>query len=395
MKNIILKLTFLALIAFSGSNLLVAIGYNFNYMKCILYPVVILGTIAVIYFNRALFNEKTHIEVFGLLLFVLIAVCYIVAGRGVYSVNFYSVCLFPLLYSTLLKYSEKSQTVFVFLKRTCFVFFIINSTIAILERLFLKNLLPNIGDDVVLDFSQEEGFRSLGLMGHPLNGAFFTATMTLFVLFSYLKTRQKLILFFMGITSLFCYNSRAAILGVGMGTVAYFLRNLLFDKTLKSRLYLIIGGIIFICIIKYLLESGLGDRLVDFGTDKSSEVRSDNLMVLYFLSIKDLLFGLNNNEVYYATLKYGGTTSIIENPWINYILRYGLVFLCVLVIFYGYYFYNQIKDGKKYGYLIIFFVWLIVQSSNNGFSAACDTSIVLLMTLLFVFKHINRHEKLN
>lgn len=219
--------------------------------------------------------------------------------------------------------------------------------------------------------------------------------MTLFVLFSYLKTRQKLILFFMGITSLFCYNSRAAILGVGMGTVAYFLRNLLFDKTLKSRLYLIIGGIIFICIIKYLLESGLGDRLVDFGTDKSSEVRSDNLMVLYFLSIKDLLFGLNNNEVYYATLKYGGTTSIIENPWINYILRYGLVFLCVLVIFYGYYFYNQIKDGKKYGYLIIFFVWLIVQTSNNGFSAACDTSIVLLMTLLFVFKHINRHEKLN
>ena len=246
MKNIILKLTFLALIAFSGSNLLVAIGYNFYYMKCILYPVVIFGTIAVIYFNRALFNEKTHIEVFGLLLFVLIAVCYIVAGRGVYSVNYYSVCLFPLLYSALLKYSEKSQTVFVFLKRTCFAFFIINSTIAILERLFLKNLLPNIGDDVVLDFSQEEGFRSLGLMGHPLNGAFFTATMTLFVLFSYLKTRQKSILFFMGITSLFCYNSRAAILGVGMGTVAYFLRNLLFDKTLKSRLYLIIGGIIFI-----------------------------------------------------------------------------------------------------------------------------------------------------
>ena len=61
-----------------------------------------------------------------------------------------------------------------------------------------------------------------------------------------------------------------------------------------------------------MLESGLGDRLVDFGTDKSSEVRSDNLMVLYFLSIKDLLFGLNNNEVYYATLKDGGTTSIIE-----------------------------------------------------------------------------------
>ena len=143
-----------------------------------------------------------------------------------------------------------------------------------------------------------------------------------------------------------------------------------------------------------MLEIGLGDRLIDFGTDKSSEVRSDNLMVFYFLSIKDLLFGLNNNEVYYATLKYGGTTSIIENPWINYILRYGLVFLCVLVIFYGYYFYNLIKDGKKYGYLIIF-VWLIVQSSNNGFSAACDTSIVLLMTLLFVFKHINRHEKLN
>lgn len=140
MKNIILKLTFLALIAFSGSNLLVAIGYNFNYMKCILYPVVILGTIAVIYFNRALFNDETHIEVFGLLLFVLIAVCYIVAGRGIYSVNYYSVCLFPLLYSTLLKYSEKSQTVFVFLKRTCFVFFIINSTIAILERLFFKKL---------------------------------------------------------------------------------------------------------------------------------------------------------------------------------------------------------------------------------------------------------------
>lgn len=126
--------------------------------------------------------------------------------------------------------------------------------------------------------------------------------------------------------------------------------------------------------------------MFDFGKDESSDVRADNLALLSFLEVKELLWGMSAKDVEYMTLRFGGATSIIENPWLNYILRYGLVFLLILCLYYFILFKKLFKGFPVYDICVVSGIWLIVQSSNNGFSASCDTSIVLLMTIIYALK---------
>lgn len=393
MKDFLCKATFVSLLWFSGSNVLLALNYPIVYLHSIVFPVLILGTIAIFYMNFPIFKESNRIEKIGLYLFFICAIFIATAGRGLYTINYYSVCVFPILYSVILRENIRTKRNMNFLVTMLIAFFVVNSCIAIFERLSLHNLLPDCGG-ILQDFSQKEGFRSVALTGYPLGGAFFSMTMSLFILYSRLRFKEKIILFTLGLFSLLCFNSRAAIAGLGLGTIMFFMKNLFKRNGFKTKIYIILLSLVAFFFIRLLLDAGFGDRMLDFGKDESSEVRSDNLALLSFLEVKELLWGMSAKNVEYMTLKFGGATSIIENPWLNYILRYGLVFLILLCVYYFILFKNIFRGFPIYDVVVISCIWLVVQSSNNGFSASCDTSIVLFMTIIYAFKIINERKKI-
>lgn len=389
MRDFLCKATFVSLLWFSGSNVLLALNYPIVYLNSIVYPVLILGTITMCYMNFPIFKETNRIEKNGLYLFFICAIFLVTAGRGLYTINYYSVCVFPILYSVILRENIKKKKNINFLVTMLIVFFVANSCIAIFERLFLHNFLPDCGG-ILQDFSQKEGFRSVALTGYPLGGAFFSMTMSLFILFSRLQSKEKIILFTLGLLSLLCFNSRAAIAGLGLGTIMFFMKIFFKKNNFKSKIYIILLSLLVFFCLRLLFDAGFGDRMFDFGKDESSDVRADNLALLSFLEVKELLWGMSAKDVEYMTLRFGGATSIIENPWLNYILRYGLVFLLLLCLYYFILFKNLFKGFPVYDICVVSGIWLIVQSSNNGFSASCDTSIVLLMTIIYAFKIINK-----
>lgn len=391
MKDFLFKVTFVSLLCFSGDNVLIAINYPIVYLRSIVYPVLILGTITMCYMNFPIFKESYRIEKYGLYLFLICAIFIAVAGRGLYTINYYSVCVFPLLYSVILRESDHKLKIKNFLVFILLGFFVVNSSIAIFERLSLHNFLPDCGGNLQ-DFSQKEGFRSVALTGYPLGGAFFTMVMDLFILYSRLQSKAKMLLFILGLFSLLCFNSRAAIVGLGLGCVMFFMKKMFGRNNFKNKIYIVLLSFVAFFFLRLLVDAGFGDRMLYFGKDESSEVRADNLVLLSFLQTKELLWGMSAKNVEYMTLRFGGATSIIENPWLNYILRYGLVFLILMCLYYFVLFKNIFKDYPVFDACVIAGIWLIVQSSNNAFSASCDTSIVLFMTIIYAFKIINERS---
>ena len=82
MRDFLCKATFVSLLWFSGSNVLLALNYPIVYLNSIVYPVLILGTITMCYMNFPIFKETNRIEKIGLYLFLICAIFLATAGRG-------------------------------------------------------------------------------------------------------------------------------------------------------------------------------------------------------------------------------------------------------------------------------------------------------------------------
>ena len=368
---------------FQGTNVLLFFCYPIIYSNSVIYPGLLL--ILFCFLKKGLGSISFHsIERKCLIISLLLALIQILIKGSLYTVNFLSVFIIPFLFTILLREEEVHGNI-VKTRKILLSFFVINCTIAIIERLTTHVFFPSISNDISLDFTDTEGFRSIALTGHPLTGAFFTLVSTTFILLS--KNRYKCIYVILGIIALFCFNSRAAILSMTIVLGAFFVR-LFFDKrsNLLTRLSIIVILFISCFIVIFLINNNFGDRLLEFGSDNSSSVRFDNLLYIEKTDLETLLIGLNQREIVLATDKFGGYTSIIENPWILYIMRYGLVIMATLIISYIYLFKSIVYGYKFSTIMIIIIPWLICQSSNNGFAASCDDSIVKLIYMFFAFR---------
>lgn len=386
MKTFLVKLTIFSLFFLSGINVLVALSYPIVYQKAYIRPAIILGTLAFFIMGFPIYKKNNIIEFLGFLFFISYAILVFIKGGNLYTVNYYSVCLFPLFYSVIIKIYWQNKNIKRFTLISSLSFYILNCIIAIIERINYHNFLPDVGAEQLIEFYNTDNFRSVGLMGMPLEGSFFTSMLTLFIIFSNIKSQYKTALVLLGITAQFSYNSRAALIVTGVGFVMYFLKDFFVNGSAKKRLILLLSLVVIIILIIYLFQHGFGSRLISFGTDDSSQVRLDNMFLLSSLSYDQLLFGAGDNAtVVRLTNLFGGYSSIIENPWLNYIIRYGLVFLIIMLVIYFFVFKNLFKQYSKYDACVLLGAWIGINTSYISFSSSCDYHFILLITLIYLF----------
>lgn len=237
--------------------------------------------------------------------------------------------------------------------------FVANACAAFYERFTLSLLMePDVDDRILMQQmgygeSSSSSFRSFALFGHPLNNGNIMAFMS-FIIF-YTKTiplKLRLLLTAIGLSSLFCFNSRGAILvsaGLLTPSVYHYVR-----YNTKHKF-----AVIIVIIIGVL---ALITNFAKFGGRLASDGIMDDSAMVRVLSIQEFL------SIPFNTLLVGGyEMNYGENGYLMILAQYGLLvggFKIVVELFLAY---NII--GRQYSKMTKFIVMaslIVIGSTNNN-----------------------------
>lgn len=231
-------------------------------------------------------------------------------------------------------------------------------------------------------------FRATGIWGHPLYTALIHGACMIFIVMSNLRNNIKIILWFVGLPTLFLYDARASTLSVVIVTTIY-----IFLKGYLSKKYIV--GIVLICILGYLSysfisQSDIGGKLFDSQTynfkDDSAHARIVAFQIFLDLNFQQLLLGVSD-QYKYVQSHYNVVCA--ENAFIGMVLIYGLPLACII-------FYLQIDNllyamsriKRKYKILVV--LYLFATGLLN--QALVSYNIWILYLLFFILFCFNSRE---
>lgn len=384
------------LILFVGTNVANTIGLNHDYLTFF----VLLLSIIVIFNSRSYKFRKTEVILILFITFYTIYKSIFDGSEGSRMLGFISLITpivllsFPL--STVIRLRKGSKTLFLnnekFFSALFLIlisFYITECSIAIMERVFKTNIFIYVDENYSSGFTSSiEGFRSISIHGHPLQNALIVSTIMSFLLISNLKPFFKYGLWFLGYLAILCFNTRSSIVGSAIIIIFYALmniasKNVSFSKKLITITFVTISVFVGIFLI---LSTQLGDRLINNGLDdSSSQVRIDIWKVFNNYDVNSLLFGMDFNSL--EKLLIMNDLSATENFWIDWTIRYGLMFLIPLILLYYFLFKKMLRSYYLKDKILILTSFILIASTNNSLSSSAVPLIVFIFCcLIFTFK---------
>jgi hypothetical protein len=263
------------------------------------------------------------------------------------------------------------------------LFFFVTCVLAIAERGFNFNLLEpakGVGDN---------GFRATALQGHPLNNALITVVIMSFIYLSEVKHKSFLLL--LGTIALVSFGARGALIGMSVLTVLFILYNQFFkskgshinvpfkakSKSMVPQVALIVTCIAFSFYL--ITETKYGERLtgVSYYDEGSASTRIDVLNVFTMVDTSDLMFGVSQQKL--DTILRLLNIPIIENFWIQWILKFGVILTVIFTIFLTRLLIVSLKGYKKVEKIYLILVMIVVASTNN--SLAISTPVISIFLI--------------
>lgn len=302
--------------------------------------------------------------------------------------------ILPVLVYIVFRTLEKSENVRAY-KSLLYFSYVIECGIAILERLLHIHIFKwhEDSDTAVFDFDVTE-FRSFGLFGHPLQNAVIIEVFILFILIYERNVRKKYIMAILGVSAIFCFNGRAAMV---MSVCSVILYTLYWCKTAKVSLNVKLSLTFFFMLISgimiYLYNKGLiGGRLSSMGLydENSAGVRVDALNIFKYYNLSDFIIGISEKEV--LLLKYRLGLIAVENFWLNWMLTYGVVFVIGMILFYIPVLKNIYK-GKSLFVRFFTFVPFITLASTNPSLAVSIVPVTSFLLLSHIMPLANERKK--
>ncbi|MCQ2106152.1 MAG: hypothetical protein MJZ26_10210 [Fibrobacter sp.] len=224
-------------------------------------------------------------------------------------------------------------------KKTLVSFFIINSLWALLERIFMYNIIPFYVKSTIEYVGEKIIFRSSALWGHGLAGAFVTTMLMMFFLYDEsLSLFKKNALFILGFLAILCFNSRFDIVLCGAIYAIFLLSHIFSLKQIgaSKRIFLLILALLGV-FIGYLAMSkfGFGSRLLEMGLfdENSAGARTKIFDIFKYYDFSDFLLGIDAGSVQKVMSRSGFSALINENILLIFMFRFGLLFLIPLVYF--------------------------------------------------------------
>lgn len=269
-------------------------------------------------------------------------------------------------------------------RKWCVQLILLNSYIAIGERLFAVNLFP-----ITAHFG--DIFRSTALLGHPLNNALITLVVFIYVAAVAIPVRRKIYIMTVLFTALICFGARGALYVSVLALLLLFIvpvfvsRSAYFKKINKANITLLIAGMLGM-LVYVTLNTTLGERLVDASFyDSSAEVRTQALDVIDIHEIGNYLGAKSQDDI--DTMSYYAEVEIIENFFIIWILKFGLLITGLLLLLLYQLFYARIPVPGSMRKHIMVLLLFVAAATNN--SLATNTQTLSIFVILFSLTRLN------
>lgn len=376
------------LFLFVGTNMLGYFGYKDNSFCAIL---VIISVLPLIQYSRG----WTSSDINRVILFCFFAffINFYLKERNLEALTMSMVCIGPLImffslpntqvYSTK-KYCEFWRAVLGMI----IIAFLLNSGMAIIERITGEHFFGLRGEELAYQIEDvgEVGFRSVAIYGHPLKNALITSTFMSYVLTSPLKRKIKFTLWFVGYLAVLCFNERSSIIGNALLLIVYVgnvMRTRLVSSSLKFKYTF---SLITASVITYLLvmKAGLAGRLISMGLmdEGSAQTRLDIWEVFRYHRLSEFLYGISSHDM--GMLAYSVGVTIIENFWLIYLFRMGLLFILMYVILYFLLMKNIFREYWLFDKIFIVATFWLLASVNNSLAHGFMTLwYFLLLSVVF------------
>lgn len=335
-------------------------------------------------FYRIVTNKLNYRSYKYELLIICICLVWLQISRRFFGLGgrliYHSMAL-PAMYAYLF-FSIKNKKVLRNMRYIIIIMYVLNISLAIIERITLSNLFPIelITSRSTLEindiYNNESIFRSSALLGYPLSNALITAIVMSFILISKIRTEYKFALFIYGLIGMLCFNTRAALVISIFFLVIYLFRTM-FKKGAYLKGAMVISLLFFIGFISIskMFELGYGGRFIerDVTNDSSVDARFEAFNIISQVGITNLLWGLENAEDVAESIL---GTFHVENWFILSAMTAGLFLTCFIIVLYIPVFKKAIKPYTKFESLILLGVCLGVSSTNN--SLACGVPAIAL-----------------
>jgi hypothetical protein len=211
------------------------------------------------------------------------------------------------------------------------VFFVINSLMALTERMIGARLIPSFLDTA-------GNVRAAALLGHPLNGALLTGLLIVFLASARPKLGERVALrlpeILLHVGALFAFGGRSSLVFttavvLASGIIVWRSRTQRQMTPLQRAIpFLIIAiGICFVFLPIPFIEATL-ERFQ--GDSSSTEVRNASLNMLNGVTGHDILYGLSEERK--EILLDFFNAPVIEISWIAIMLTYGLVPAVLIIV---------------------------------------------------------------
>lgn len=364
------------------------------------YGILIILFLFSLFFNFRFFKKRNFkIEWYIIIVFLLYGLIKLVDDdiESVQSSFFYLAV--PMMISMLLQI-QSIQTKQKIAKIVLF-FFVIESMLAIYERITYTNTFElNIIDITSIDF-ESWSFRSTSFLGHPLNNALCVSTIMGTILVSNISEKYKFIYLIIGFLGILCFNARGATMVMSFVILYYiYLSYKKYGHQIYYKILLVLVSIIGVSFFYYIITStSLGGRLMNYDKiiDGSAQARLDVFEAFNYFSGNDFLFG---NQSLYVPIMEKLAQGGIENSYIVIILKFGIIIGVPVIILLISYVFNKLKGFILSKKIIVVCSFLIIGSTNNGLAEIAPWVFFILCINTFPFinydtKKVNNSYPIN
>jgi len=270
------------------------------------------------------------------------------------------------------------------------VFYIVECGIALLEFVMKEHVFGWVESTYargIVSYAGAGNFRSVALVAGPLENALCITVMMLFYLFgrSY-SMKRKTMLWLLGLVAVFCFNARMAVVVNLLGMALYIVKEVFGKRTGGSKKYLAV--LLAVCLvvgISYLC--GLGERLWETGSVGKDASIGTRLKLFRYMANRDwsdYLWGSTLPQIH-REMTTMIKVKIIENFWLSYVFRLGLVATLYFTVLYFNLCRNLLEAYPPADKIAIASLFVLLASSNISLNS-CFTPLFLFMLCAYTFK---------
>lgn len=273
-----------------------------------------------------------------------------------------------------------------------FIFYVVECGVALYEYIVREHLFgwfePTYYKGIV-SYGKHEEFRSAALLGAPLNNALVVTTLMLFYLFGdRYSMRNKILLWTFGLVAVFCFNARLAIV-VNLASLLVFLTKGLSGKYTTARINIILIFLFICLVVSILYFYGIGGRFWNTDNVRTDGSMGTRLKLFKYLLDKnwtDFLWGNSSAKIQHD-MTISIKVKVIENFWVHYIFRYGIV----ATSFFAFCYYNigkhLLSGYSQFNKITISLFFLLLASSNISL-ATQYTPLAVFLLCCYVYRPV-------